>query len=57
LCQASINSGFRGEETVGEQGKCVILPGDGPSVLDCCNCASQTLSGVEEYLLWVEVLR
>jgi hypothetical protein len=47
LPKPDILSVFRRVEEVGGQGKCVILPGDGPSVPGRCNCDSEALSSTE----------
>jgi len=47
LPKPDILSVFRKVEEVGGQRKCVILPGEEPSVLGRCNCDSQALSGAE----------
>ena len=44
LPKPHILSVFRRVEEVGGQRKCVILPGDGPSVSGRCNIDSQALS-------------
>ena len=57
LPKPDILSVFRKVEEVGGQRKCVILPGEEPSVLGRCNCDSQALSGTEMCPLWTEGLQ
>jgi len=42
---------------VGGQRKCVILPGEGPSVPGRCNCDSQALSNTEMWSYGQRVCR
>ena len=57
LPKPDILSVFRRVEEVGGQRKCVILPGEGPSVPGRCNCDSQALSGAGMWPLWAEGLQ
>jgi hypothetical protein len=57
LPKPDILSVFRRVGEVGGQGKCVILPGEGPSVPGRCNCDSQALSGTAMWPLWTEGLQ
>ncbi len=54
LPKPDILSVFRVVQEVGGQGKCVILPGEGPSVPGRCNCDRLALSEAVMCSLWTE---